>query len=1432
MKPIKLIISAFGPYAGRTEIDFERLGEQGLYLITGDTGAGKTTIFDALTFALYGEASKEGRKAEMFRSKYAKSDVPTYVELVFAYRKKQYIVKRNPEYLRPKGRGTGYTLQRAEAELIYPDEREPVTKSKEVTKAITELIGLNCKQFTQIIMIAQGDFQRLLFAGTEERSAIFRQIFKTGFYQKLQEQLKVVVNEQGREYEELKRSINQDMEGVICLEDTPSTKKMKELQKIKFEGRVGEGLVLLEELCTQDRNELNELEQRRKQLEEQILEEERLIDRFHRRREQQESLERQQEEFEKQESVWRQAEREWREAEEKARIQESLIVQIKEQQDHLSLLHELCQEKERQWGLETEKEKKRNEKEVLKQKKQKLEEDLIADTREQKTLATVGEEKERLEYASDRIKQKVRQLQQQKKEFEQETENQRRVEKEIEINRQKEEKAVEELQVIQKRIEEFGKLEKRFNTIEEIQSKLQARKESFANKQKEYQDVQEEFKQMLQAKQEIFLSEKELSKKESMCRAEQEKRKDVKEQVVQCQHQVERAEKQLFDFQKQVREQQELRKRVEEQKETYQQLCFEGEKEQKEWERLQKEWETIKDIETRGFYLVQEQKELEEQKAFFQRLWEEKISLERKEQEFDSLQKEYKKAVEKKEQIQLLYQKIEQQFWDAQAGLLARELEEGKACPVCGSCCHPKKAKLLEDVPEKETVEQERVRYSEARDRVERLSVEVGHEKKRVEEQRQLVLELAKKIFDRERVDWEKRMILTEELEEKREWLKERERVLTLAIEQAEEKRKRKMELDQWFQREKIEQSKRNLLLQQMGQAFAVGKGKLEENNRQWENYILELQFPNTVGKKIEEMEAYLRQIVQQNKELWEQAKAEKEVLKKLEEEIEEVVEKRKYYKEEMEKNQKRTAEQKGQNSMLQKQIIEEAEVIWEILKIAEEQIKYEEICLFADGEEFLIKDISEVLLTVQRYIDRLGLELERIEAEIRDCEYLKKEKEQIEAEQVTEKERRIEWEKQLEGIKTKRIEKCKQFLETFDIPDLYLENIGLDRLGQVIEEHMIDIEQELQEEFKQLEERLKENQKRMQRKQELEIEFPKKEMQKKTLEEELQEIKRKLTELDTESRTKLERISQLSEQLGTEREEDIKEKISKLCREKEEVESRLREKKQDYDICKTEREKRIATVRTLKEQLEQMAVGEMVSEEEILVRKEQWQREKEEIQNKRDQRKIAYHANQGICEKVKEKQEDILKVEKSYIWMKSLSDTANGMLSGKQKVELETYIQMAYFDRILRRANLRLLTMSSGQYELKREKDEERKKEKTGLELCVIDHYNGTERSVKTLSGGESFEASLSLALGLSDEIQSYAGGIQVDAMFVDEGFGSLDEESLSQAIKALIRLTEGNRLVGVISHVSELKEQIEKKIVVTKCRTKDGVSSYITIE
>ena len=176
--------------------------------------------------------------------------------------------------------------------------------------------------------------------------------------------------------------------------------------------------------------------------------------------------------------------------------------------------------------------------------------------------------------------------------------------------------------------------------------------------------------------------------------------------------------------------------------------------------------------------------------------------------------------------------------------------------------------------------------------------------------------------------------------------------------------------------------------------------------------------------------------------------------------------------------------------------------------------------------------------------------------------------------------------------------------------------------------------------------------------------------------------------------------------------------------------------------------------------------------------------------------------------------------LESRWQWVSALAATAGGTLTSKQKIKLEAYIQMNYLDHILRYANTRLMQMTAGQYELERI-GAENQRSQSGLDLGVIDHYNGTRRSVKTLSGGESFKASLALALGLSDEVQSSAGGIRLDTLFLDEGFGSLDEESLELAIRVLSGLTEGDRLVGIISHVGALKDRIDRQVVVHKART-----------
>lgn len=183
--------------------------------------------------------------------------------------------------------------------------------------------------------------------------------------------------------------------------------------------------------------------------------------------------------------------------------------------------------------------------------------------------------------------------------------------------------------------------------------------------------------------------------------------------------------------------------------------------------------------------------------------------------------------------------------------------------------------------------------------------------------------------------------------------------------------------------------------------------------------------------------------------------------------------------------------------------------------------------------------------------------------------------------------------------------------------------------------------------------------------------------------------------------------------------------------------------------------------------------------------------------------------------DKYKAKKDDL---EKQYSIISNLSKTANGELSGKQKLAFEQYVQASYFNQIISQANKRLAIMASGRYELIRKEEASNLRTQSGLELDVLDYYTGKIRTVKSLSGGESFKASLALALGLSDVIQSFAGGVQVDAMFIDEGFGALDSESLEQAIATLYCLTQGNRVVGIISHVAELKEKIDKKILIEK--------------
>lgn len=912
MRPEKMTLSAFGPFAKETVIDFRRLGENGLYLITGDTGAGKTTIFDAIIFALYGEASGEYRESTMFRSKYAAPGTKTFVELSFSYNGKVYTVWRCPEYERPKERGEGMTIQAAKAELIFPDDRQPVTKTSEVTRQIVEIIGLDRNQFTQIAMLAQGEFRRFLLAGTTDKEAIFRNIFHTGNYKVLQQRLNEEARSHYKEYAELKQRTLQSIEGISCGEESPYAKELLAIQQRKelvdretFEG-------LLRDILHEQEIEMAECGK-----------------------------------------------------------------QVKEKENALTMLNEKI-------GAATN----------LLQAKQ----ELIA------------------------------------------------VEKFLEESVEKHQQLVDG----KKQAEEAAK------ACDTLTAKY----------------IQ------IEGTLDFYTQQTELVKKQE----------HAGRQLLQHAENLEKWKQELEDTKREIRQ----FEVVKEEKKDYGKLCIQAENEREKLLRRQTE---LQDLEEQLRQLSQQQKELK------------------------YAQEQLKKSMEEHARENAKYQQLHDAFLRAQAGLLAQNLQDNIPCPVCGSLSHPKPAVLSEEICTREeldgvksVVEQKEQAAKEAGLHAERLHTEYTHIQQNVEM-------LCQRLFEGE---------------------------------------------DFSDDREMTEKSLKNVSV------------KLNE-----------------IGKQIT---AY----------------------KRGEEEYEKAVSELPHMNEKQRGQEKRFQETKEQQTVLQK-----------------------------DREHIL---------------------------------------------------------SQLEALK-----------------------------------------------------------------------------------------KRLFYESEQAARKEMEKLSENKQKLLQDREMAVK-------------------KLTDYENRLTEQKAKKQTLEL------QLAKGQEQTLEELQDLRSAVTLQKQSMEEKKTQLNRRYCNNEEAFKRVLSEWEKLIVVENRYRSVQSLSDTANGMLKGKDKIMLETFIQMSYFDRVLNRANRRLLSMTGGQYELVRKKGASNQKSQSGLELDIKDYYNGSLRSVQTLSGGETFMASLALALGLSDEIQMGTGGIKLDTMFVDEGFGSLDDEMLSKAIEVLSGLTEGNRLVGIISHIKELEQRIDKQIVVTK--------------
>ena len=996
MRPTELIISAFGPYAGEVTLDMASLGDRGLYLITGDTGAGKTTLFDAIAFALYGNASGDSRKPRMLRSKYARPDARTYVEMGFSYSGKEYRVRRNPEYMRTKQRGEGETREKPDAQLHMPDGRL-VTGDKAVTAEVEGLLGLNREQFSQIAMLAQGSFSRLLSGRTEDRGIIFREIFKTKPYQLFQEKLKDRAKGLYGRYADSRKSMEQYAGGVITEGHSEELKlRWKEVPQGSLEAL----LEVLDQLIGAD------------------------------------------------------------EAQQQGKDRAMALVR-----DEMAAL-----------GMELGK--------------------MQGDAAVCRDMAA----------AADVLRENMPVLEQAKVRYEREKE--RQADRDGLIG------AVTRMEENLKTYDRFDALQENLKVCRKETESLEKRLGQAALEERQWKE-----------------------------------RNDSDEKILES-----------------------LRQAGEE----YQAALTAGER-------------------------------LGEYSGRIGLLAEELAQYGQERKKLEAARERYRAAGEESRRADDAYREMYQRFLDNQAGILASRLTEGQPCPVCGSVAHPAPARYLEEGNEaaKDKVDRLKAAAEEKDKAAARLSLEAG----RLAGSLDTRYERMKQQIDAEvatwKEDWQKRIRQAEA------------DAAALASETGDVRQGRRYFLEQW-----------ELMMGQL-------KGQLERQAAAQKEKIREKKKRKEDKEAVEGRRALGRQSLEEASERKQQA-------------------------------QKMLAESQAKERELESRLKEmESSLPYENRKAAQAELAEKKA--FLAGLEKAFKEAEESYNRISRRVSDAQARLEALRGRMaeKDAEGRESAGEEIAGRETAEEDR-----------------------DPAKGPDTMLPG-GMD--VRTAMEH--------------LEARMQENRQHQ------------------------SEARERLTGLEQEK-------SRLHHRLET---------------------------------------------------------------------------------------------NRMARERISEQKASMEEIQKEWTWVKALSDTAAGEVGGKEKITLETYAQMAYFERIIARANTRFMVMSGGQYELKRCTEEDNRG-KNGLGLNVIDHYNGTERSVKTLSGGESFQASLSLALGLSDEIQSAAGGIRLDTLFVDEGFGSLDEDTLNLAMKSLGDLAEGRRLVGIISHVGELKERIQHQIVVVKDKT-GGSRAYIEL-
>lgn len=411
-----------------------------------------------------------------------------------------------------------------------------------------------------------------------------------------------------------------------------------------------------------------------------------------------------------------------------------------------------------------------------------------------------------------------------------------------------------------------------------------------------------------------------------------------------------------------------------------------------------------------------------------------------------------------------------------------------------------------------------------------------------------------------------------------------------------------------------------------------------------------------------------------------------------------------------------------------------------------------------------------------------------------------------------------------LDSVQNKAISQKNIISEKRTVIDVLMQSINEKVLTLNVDSSVEGIDNELdllRVQYSKTKDSLEKETSRISRKSELERIIPLHENELKKKESDRNALNIKLEKDNTSLQDNKKQQEDLASKLKCSRAESV-ERISVLKKETEEMKAALENAQKSYDetnVAFTNLKGQAEAVRSQIESLKSRIKDFSSTDYDTVLEQYSEKNQKQELlRQKYDSINVCLENNSKSFDNIQNVIKDLHLAEKKYEWMLSLSNTANGKIKDKDRIDFETYILMTYFDHILRRANLRFMNMSGNRFEFVRQSVSTDARSGFGLDLDVIDHYHGGRRSVKSLSGGESFEAALSLALGLSDEIQASSGGIQLDCMFIDEGFGTLSEEPLNSTIDTLLSLTSGNKLVGIISHVSSLVERIDNKILVKK--------------